>query len=462
MSKLDVIVAVRWYIDKICSDPALNGMKALLLDNVTARGVAMVYSQSQVLEKEIYLIETLGKPHISMPHLKAAIFVQPTESNLTMLLSEIRDPKFSEYHIFFSNIVPQDMLLRLGRADENEVIKQVQEYYADLMAVNEDLFHLGIEGSLSLSSSAQTVQSGLIFERNVNGVIAALLALKRRPSQIRYQGASPLARKLAMAVSIIVEKEDVFDLRRQEGPLLLVLDRKDDPVTPLLTQWTYQAMVHELLGLNYNRVVLKGVPGIQADLEEVVLSCTADPFFLKNLNANFGDLGIAVKKLLDDYQHKAKKNENINSIEDMQAFLDRYPAFRSQAFNVSKHVAIMSELARLTDKYKLLSISQLEQEIATANNHSEHRRELMDKIQSASVQQADKLRLALLYVLRYESYDETGQIRRALIENGVPPQDARFVELILTYAGETRRAQGLFSAGSLIAKYVMSMRTCLM
>lgn len=52
-------------------------------------------------------------------------------------------------------------------------------------------------------------------------------------------------------------------------PVLLILDRRDDPVTPLLSQWTYQAMVHELLGLNDNRVVLKGAPGVRKDLEEV-------------------------------------------------------------------------------------------------------------------------------------------------------------------------------------------------
>ena len=28
-------------------------------------------------------------------------------------------------------------------------------------------------------------------------------------------------------------------------PVQLVLDRREDPVTPLLSQWTYQAMVHE-------------------------------------------------------------------------------------------------------------------------------------------------------------------------------------------------------------------------
>ena len=40
--------------------------------------------------------------------------------------------------------------------------------------------------------------------------------------------------------------------------------RKDDPVTPLLLQWTYQAMVHELIGITTNRVDLSKVPGVRA------------------------------------------------------------------------------------------------------------------------------------------------------------------------------------------------------
>ncbi len=36
-------------------------------------------------------------------------------------------------------------------------------------------------------------------------------------------------------------KDDFPEVARPEGePLLLILDRRVDPVTPLLTQWTYQ------------------------------------------------------------------------------------------------------------------------------------------------------------------------------------------------------------------------------
>lgn len=42
------------------------------------------------------------------------------------------------------------------------------------------------------------------------------------------------------------EKEKpLFDFRKSElAPLLLVIDRRDDPVTPLLNQWTYQVDIN--------------------------------------------------------------------------------------------------------------------------------------------------------------------------------------------------------------------------
>ena len=426
-------------------------MKALILDSVTTKIVSMVYSQTQILEKEVYLVEQLGKRHEPMTHLKAAIFIQPNETNFDFLVKELKDPKFKEYHIFFSNIVPSDMLSRLARIDEHEYILQVQEYYADYMAINEEFFHLGIDNSIVLSSSlSRTLESGQIFDRNINGILSVLLSLKRRPFQIRYQSGSDLARRVASDVLTHMEKEDgLFDFRRQEGPLLLILDRRDDPITPLLTQWTYQAMVHELLGLNNNRVVLRGKPNISKELEEIVLSATQDDFFKANRHSNFGDLGTAVKQLLEDYQKVSKRNENITSIEDMQSFLERYPDFRSKSINVSKHVAVMGELARLTDVCQLLDISQLEQEIAcSGNDHSQHKQQLMDKLRNPKVKAADKIRLSLLFILRYESYDEVREIKGVLTsEKGVTSQHLASLDAMLDYAGENRRASGLFSSG---------------
>lgn len=90
------------------------------------------------------------------------------------------------------------------------------------------------------------------------------------------------------------QESGLFDFRRTEtSPLLLVIDRRDDPVTPLLTQWTYQvewlyiilkftffhnfllkvyldllllqAMVHELIGIIDNKVHLRNVGTVPKD-----------------------------------------------------------------------------------------------------------------------------------------------------------------------------------------------------
>eukprot|EP01038_Epipyxis_sp_PR26KG_P008102 gene8102-10973_t len=447
--KKDLIGAIRSYVDKIVSDGSMGGMKALLLDPITTKIVSMVYSQTQILEKEVYLIEMLGKPHESMSHLTAAIFIQPTEANFDLLVKEFHQPRFKEYHLFFSNILSQDMLARLARADEHDLVMQVQEYYADYLVVNEEFFHLGMDKSLS-STISRTLDSSQILDRNVNGILSILLSIKKKPTQIRYQQGSDTARRIASDVATNIEREDgLFDFRKQEGTLLLILDRKDDPITPLLSQWTYQAMVHELLGLKNNRVDLKDVPNVSKDLQEVVLSATQDDFFAKNRYANFGDLGTAVKQLLDDYQKTSKMNDNITSIADMQAFLERYPMFRSKSINVSKHVALMSELARQTDVRQLLDVSQLEQEIACSNEHSAHKAELLDKLRNPRLDFSDKLRLSILFLIRYESYNEARELK-TLLSNApnVNTKQLSLLDEVLDYAGESKRAPGLFSGGS--------------
>lgn len=78
---------------------------------------------------------------------------------------------------------------------------------------------------------------------------------------------------------ILSKENQLFQFRGSETPLLLLIDRKDDPVTPLLNQWTYQAMVHELITISNNRVNLSNIPGISKELHEVVLSAEQDDFY---------------------------------------------------------------------------------------------------------------------------------------------------------------------------------------
>ncbi|KAK4598752.1 hypothetical protein RGQ29_015987 [Quercus rubra] len=111
------------------------------------------------------------------------------------------------------------------------------------------------------------------------------------------------------------QESGLFDFRRMEvSPLLLVIDRRDDPVTPLLNQWTYQAMVHELIGIQDNKVDLRNIGKLPKDQQEVVLSSEEDAFFKANMYENFGDIGMNIKRLVDEFQQISKSNQSIQTI----------------------------------------------------------------------------------------------------------------------------------------------------
>jgi vacuolar protein sorting-associated protein 45 len=85
---------------------------------------------------------------------------------------------------------------------------------------------------------------------------------------------------------------------------------------------------------------------------------------------NLGDLGANIRSYVKEYQSRTESNTRIESITDMRRFVEDYPEFRKLSGNVSKHVALVGELSRLTDREKLLDVSELEQSLACYEQHS--------------------------------------------------------------------------------------------
>jgi vacuolar protein sorting-associated protein 45 len=426
----------------------VQGMKVLLLDKETTGIVSMVYTQSQILQKEVFLFEKLDAPNREvMGHLKAVCFLRPTVENIHLLITELREPKYGEYHLFFTNTLKNVSLEDLAQADEHEVVKEVQEYFADYYAINTDLFTLNIEGALS--QAAPEWPSSM--ERITDGIASVLLSLKKKPS-VRYQKKSDLTYRIAQEIARRMNQEaELFHFSSPATPpLLLILDRRDDPVTPLLMQWTYQAMVHELLGIHNHRVDLRHVQGINQDLKEVVLSTEHDSFFRQNCNLNFGDLGVKIKELVDEYQDKSKKNENIKSIDDMKRFVENYPEFRKMAGNVSKHVAIMSELSRKMDERCLMDLSEVEQELACNHSPAEAFSKVSALIDDPRIQKFDKLKLVLLYSIRYEEAGRVSDLVEALLRNGLERDEVALVSAMSEYAGASVRVGDLLGNKNII------------
>ncbi|XP_077776319.1 vacuolar protein sorting-associated protein 45 isoform X3 [Podarcis muralis] len=401
---MNVVFAVKQYIAKMIEESG-TGMKVLLMDKETTSIVSMVYTQSEILQKEVYLFERIDSANReNMKHLKAICFLRPTKENVDYLIQELRRPKYSTYFIYFSNVISKSNVKSLAEADEQEVVAEVQEFYGDYIAVNPHVF------SLNISVCCQQV---------------------------------------------ITKEYELFDFRRTEvPPLLLLLDRSDDAITPLLNQWTYQAMVHELLGINNNRIDLSRVPGISKDLREVVLSAENDEFYANNMYLNFAEIGSNIKNLMEDFQRrKPKEQQKLESIADMKAFVENYPQFKKMSGTVSKHVTVVGELSRLVSERNLLEASEVEQELACQNDHSSALQNIRRLLQNPKVSELDATRLVMLYALHYERHSSNSLpgLMTELRNRGVSEKHRKLVSAVVEYGGKRVRGSDLFNSKDAVA-----------
>ena len=446
---MNVILAIKQYISKMVEDSG-PGMKVLLMDKDTTSIVSMVYAQSEILQKEVYLFERLDSAgRETMKHLKCIAFVRPTKENVELLAQELRMSKYGLYYIYFSNVISKQDVKVLAEADDQEVVREVQEFFGDYVAVTPHLFTLNITGccqGLNWSIGA--------LNRSTQGLTSVLLSLKKCP-MIRYQNSSETARRLAENVRLTINKEAaLFEFRKTDvTPILLILDRRDDAVTPILNQWTYQAMVHELIGISNNRINLTNVPSISKELQEVVLSAEHDEFYANNMYSNFGEIGNNIKDLMDEFQNKSKSHEKIESISDMKQFLEQYPQFKKMSGTVSKHVTVVGELSRLTNKHHLLEVSELEQDIVCQGDHSAILQKIKVLIASEKIQHIDMLRMVMLYALRYESHsnNDVSGLVDALRKRGVSDRLRLMVHAVLDYGGRKSRGSDLFGNQDIVS-----------
>ena len=433
----------------------------MLMDANTTTSLSLSCPQSEIMKKEVFLFEYLhnrGCASNALGFMKCVVLLRPEKDNIRMLSHEIGRPRYGSYYVYFTNRVPRADLKMLAESDINEVVQDIKEVPSDYMALEAHVY------SLSIKSPIRNLQWDRVsFQKTLDSLKSLLLSLRSPKPNVAYIKNSNLCEELAttlfqqMHAEVNVPKDQDYDAfnRAKNGPknpdsaTLIIMDRRTDPVTPLLNQWTYQAMIHELLGTTNNKIDLTGRDDVAEELKQLTLSASTDEFYRHNMYANFGEIGQTIQNLVQSFQEKVKGHQKIDSIGDIKDFVASYPEFKKMSGTVNKHVAILSELSKEVKMNGLMEASECEQTLACGLDKDNPISKIQEVLSLSNIRPKDALRIVALFCIRYHHIAERNIDLLCRSVKGLPKKEVfDFIQTIVKYGRSGIKSRQLFDDNS--------------
>ena len=439
------------YVDLImqCSP----GVKAILLDEPSFNILAISATRTELFETEVVMIdklETVVNQALdpNMAALNCVIICRPDAQNIELISHELDQPHFQKYNLFFTNTVSEAWLRQIASHDSNSVVTSVQEVFLDFGPVCSRLFTLGVEDIRGLRESPAAYSN-----RIAEGIYAALNSLRLKPT-IRYDACSQSCYHVAASLSGLAKASGDLYAGQSSKALVLILDRRTDPVTPLMHMAHFLPMVHDVLGIHNNTVSFGGKTFV---LDERSFK------FTEKLNVMFiGDVGEAITeetgKLREAENRVSAKSEGEKSAsEEMQEKMLAAMKVTSSKEYVAGLTNIVAELFDTMKNEKMMDVSILEQEVVTNGDKQGEFQRVMDMIMDPQVSNMNALRLVLLFALRFEkNADLIGELMDALRNRGGSWSGREFSywDALKRIAGDGKRGKDndIFSNKSILGK----------
>ncbi|KAI8991399.1 Sec1-like protein, partial [Mycotypha africana] len=237
---------------------------------------------------------------------------------------------------------------------------------------------------------------------------------------------------IAKQVTSIVQKEiDNFCRLNQNFPpprnppqpraTLLILDRSIDPAAPLLHEFTYQAMINDLLHVEDtdNHVGVKysyqfhqadgsvGVQDVILDEEDHVYKSIRHMHIAEcsdRLIENFNEFLAENKTAVSTSDRNAGPKDSAKSLKEMKEMLTNLPQYQDLKAKYSAHLSIAQECMSYFERHNLSSVGTLEQNMATGETvEGEIPKtivlDMVPLLDAPHVSPIDKARLLMLYII---------------------------------------------------------------
>lgn len=377
-----------------------------------------------VMEKKVTIVESLDKKRAPFRDMGAIYLLEPTQDSVSKLIADYSSKERILYgesvFLYFTSRLPDQLLSQIKNCKHLvKRIKALVEVNIDFLAKEERAFSFDLRNVFPLFYLRK--QATPVEVKIAEKLVTVCATLNEYP-HIRYRQSSAICTSLA---SVFHLKMDEFVAQnpswwyhggtgrgqqgRERGTLLL-LDRADDCLTPLLHDFHYQHMVHDLLKMDGDRITYQAETAEDPNKTEAkdVLLDEKDSLWVelrgKHIAAVIETLSNRIREITSSGTGSTltSKTKGNMSLSQMAAALKALPEYREVMSKLSQHMHISHACMDVFRNEALLELGELEQTLATGKDEdgrTPKMSDMVDKIERTLMKMKnpmDRLRLILI------------------------------------------------------------------
>lgn len=425
--------------------------KVLVMDKVTVKIMSCACKMADITEEGVSLVEDIHRRRQPLPTMDAIYFIQPTKENVVIFLSDMagRSPLYKKSFVFFSSPVPREFVNQIKRdASVLSRIGALREMNLDYFAIDSQGFITDNERALEeLFGDEESSRRGDACLNAMATSIATVFASLQEFPFVRYRAAKSLdpttmttfrdliPTKLAAGVwnCLMKYKANLPNFPQTETCELLILDRSVDQIAPIIHEWTYDAMCHDLLNMEGNKYVHEvpsktGVP----DKKEVLLE-DHDPIWLELRHSHIADASERLHEKMTNFvtknkaaqMHQGSRDGGELSTRELQKMVQALPQYSEQIEKLSLHVDIAGKINRIIRDLGLKEVGQLEQDLVFGDAGT---KDVINFLRTKQdVTRENKLRLLMIYAAVHPEKFEGDKVAKLMELARLPQEDMNAV-----------------------------------
>ncbi|KAG5060732.1 hypothetical protein JHK87_001761 [Glycine soja] len=446
----NVTLSLLYEMLKSAKSPDSKAWKVLIMDKVTVKVMSHSCKMADITDQEISLVEDLFRRRQPLPSLDAVYFMQPSKENSPI-------PKELVNHIKCdTSVLPRIGALREMNLEYFPI--DSQGFITDQETAMEELYG-NVENTRRFNTSLNTMS---IRIATVFASLKELPCVWHRAAKDSDESTAAAVRelvptKLANAVWDMVSKykSTIPGFPQNETCDMLIVDRSIDQIAPVIHEWTYDAMCHDLLNMDGDKYMHE-VPskvGGQPEIKEVILQ-DHDSVWLELRHTHIAD---ASERLHEKFTNFVSKNKAAQiqqsgrdgselSTRDLQKMVQALPQYTEQVEKISLHVEIAGKINKIIRETDLRELGQLEQDLVFGDAGAKEVINFLRTKQNTSPEY--KLRLLMIYASVYPEKFEGDKASKLMQLAKLSPDDMKVISNMQLLAGSSNKkssAAGGFS-----------------